>query len=418
MNEYITSIEALLLAKKENNKKEPTRAEKMEFQISWTSLVKEYGYAGKAEQFLYDGFSFCGAEPFYLFLKQTSDKNDVLKQMFDGKHYGKDCNVTFRLITHLFALMLNDEAPSNLLAPIIKHFPAACRNKEGKRLGTAVKTLEKYLLNVLSPTVELKPLAEMNLDLGMSNSFMGVFSSLIGELKQNDSLKELAVSNIAKIEKWARDYLETTGAVDTHSGSVQTDIQESSNAVLGEQSVEDEGNPDFSNHEKETTVDLDSLQELLIHAQAMVDLISKENVEQKQRIRELETKDQDHSLRFAEASKKLETQETLISELNKKKDELENQYLALQHKLDEKENLLKEKDAEIAERIKMTEVLSRDRLRQADESLQRIASKIKVEYRDFMDAMDIPMTVDLGENLRLQLMSIFKILEKGGIKIE
>ncbi len=66
----------------------------------------------------------------------------------------------------------------------------------------------------------------------------------------------------------------------------------------------------------------------------------------------------------------------------------------------------------------MSEVLSRDRSRQADESLQRIASKIKVEYRDFMDAVDTPMTVDLGENLRLQLMSIFEILEKGGMKIE
>ena len=66
----------------------------------------------------------------------------------------------------------------------------------------------------------------------------------------------------------------------------------------------------------------------------------------------------------------------------------------------------------------MSEVLSRDRSRQADESLQRIASKIRVEYRDFKDAVNTPMTVDLGENLRIQLQSVFEILEKGGMKIE
>ena len=66
----------------------------------------------------------------------------------------------------------------------------------------------------------------------------------------------------------------------------------------------------------------------------------------------------------------------------------------------------------------MLEVLDRDKSRQADESLQRIASKIRIEYRDFMDALDAEMTVDLGENLRYQLISIFDILEKGGMKIK
>lgn len=75
-------------------------------------------------------------------------------------------------------------------------------------------------------------------------------------------------------------------------------------------------------------------------------------------------------------------------------------------------------NAEISERVKMADVLSRDRSKQADETLQRLASKIRVEYRDFVDALDVPMSCDLGENLRLQLQSIFDILEKGGMKIK
>ena len=78
---------------------------------------------------------------------------------------------------------------------------------------------------------------------------------------------------------------------------------------------------------------------------------------------------------------------------------------------------MKKKDTEIAERTKLAEILSRDRSKQADETLQKLAYKIKVEYRDFADAQDVPMTCDLGENLRLQIQSIFDILEKGGMKI-
>lgn len=66
----------------------------------------------------------------------------------------------------------------------------------------------------------------------------------------------------------------------------------------------------------------------------------------------------------------------------------------------------------------MIDVLSRDRSKQADETIQRLASRIRVEYRDFADALDIPMSCDLGENLRLQLKNIFDILEKGGMKIK
>ena len=411
MNEYIASIETLFRTKKENNKKEPTLAEKSEFMTSWTKLVKENGYDGKAEQFLYEGFSFCGAEPFYQFFKQTSDQNSAVEQLFSGQQYGKDSKVTFKLITHLFALMLNDEAPSSILSPVIKHFPSACRNKEGKQLGTAIKTMEKYFLNVLSPAVELQPLTEINLNSEVLNSFICVFSSLIGELKQVNSLKEPAISNVEKIEKWARNYLDTTG--NNAQGETQKEAEAASDMQVA-------GNPEVpaSAGKKKATVRLDSLQEVLIYAQALTTQLTRENEEQKQRIIELESKVHDNSLRLTEASQKLEVQQSTITGLNEKKIELEHQCRTLQYALEEKEKLLKEKDVEIAERIKMSEVLSRDRSKQAEESLQRIASNIKVEYRDFKDALDAPMTVDLGENLRLQLMSIFEILQKGGMKID
>lgn len=107
-----------------------------------------------------------------------------------------------------------------------------------------------------------------------------------------------------------------------------------------------------------------------------------------------------------------------ITELRKKLSATEGDILALRQAVAQRDAAIAERDAEIAERVKMAEVLSRDRNKQADELPQKLASKIRIEYRDFVDALDVPMSCDLGENLRLQIQSIFDILEKGGMKIK
>ena len=73
MDKYVETLDALMKVKKEKKKKEPTIKEKEAFSSAWLSLVADTGLTGRAEQFLYEGFSFCGAEPFYAYLIQTED---------------------------------------------------------------------------------------------------------------------------------------------------------------------------------------------------------------------------------------------------------------------------------------------------------------------------------------------------------
>ena len=63
-------------------------------------------------------------------------------------------------------------------------------------------------------------------------------------------------------------------------------------------------------------------------------------------------------------------------------------------------------------------VYNADKQNAQSEQLNAIASKLKSEYRDFKDAENEEMTLDLGENFRFQLQSIFRILAKAGIDIE
>lgn len=428
MEKYIEILDSLMKAKKEKKKKEPTIKEKEAFRSAWLSLVADAGLSGRAEQFLYEGFAFCGAEPFYAYLIQTEDQNATLTTLFSGKYYGIDSNVSFRLVAHLLALMLNNNAPRNIIAPIIKRLPGACVNKDKKRLGTAEKTLEKYFLAELHPDVELCPLADIGTKPVFIKEFVTLVSSIIDGIENAGSAKGVALKNIAKIRKWLADY-DISQSVSTDAKDDELIPASTTVAVEKAKIVPVADNPPedrvqapkvtVTQPEEETPADMIAyLTELLGKAAKATAVVKSESAQQRVKIDALTQALESEQSRLHGANQQIADLQDTITELRKKLSAAEGDIFVLRQTVEQKDAIIAEKDAEIAERVKMAEVLSRDRSKQADESLQRLASKIRVEYRDFVDALDVPMSCDLGENLRLQLQSIFDILEKGGMKIK
>lgn len=428
MEKYIEILDSLMKAKKEKKKKEPTIKEKEAFRSAWLSLVADAGLTGSAEQFLYEGFAFCGAEPFYAYLIQTEDQNATLAAMFSGKYYGIDSNVSFRLVAHLLALMLNNNATRNILAPIIKRLPGACVNKDKKRLGTAEKTFEKYFLAELHPDVELCPLADIGTKPVFIKEFVTLVSSIMDDIENAGSAKGVVVKNIAKIRKWLADY-DTSQSASTDTKAEQ--LIPASTIVAAEKvkivSVADNPPEDrvqapkviVTQPKEEASVDMIAyLTELLGKAAKATAVVKSESTQQRVKIDALTQTLESEQSKLRGANQQIADLQDTITELRKKLSAAEGDIFVLRQTVEQRDAVIAEKNAEIAERVKMAEVLSRDRSKQADESLQRLASKIRVEYRDFVDALDVPISCDLGENLRLQLQSIFDILEKGGMKFK
>ena len=428
MEKYIEILDSLMKAKKEKKKKEPTIKEKEAFRSAWLSLVADAGLTGSAEQFLYEGFAFCGAEPFYAYLIHTEDQNATLAAMFSGKYYGIDSNVSFRLVAHLLALMLNNNATRNILAPIIKRLPGACVNKDKKRLGTAEKTFEKYFLAELHPDVELCPLADIGTKPVFIKEFVTLVSSIMDGIENAGSAKGVVVKNIAKIRKWLADY-DTSQSASTDTKAEQ--LIPASTIVAAEKvkivSVADNPPEDrvqapkviVTQPKEEASVDMIAyLTELLGKAAKATAVVKSESTQQRVKIDALTQTLESEQSKLRGANQQIADLQDTITELRKKLSAAEGDIFVLRQTVEQRDAVIAEKNAEIAERVKMAEVLSRDRSKQADESLQRLASKIRVEYRDFVDALDVPISCDLGENLRLQLQSIFDILEKGGMKFK
>lgn len=428
MEKYIEILDSLLKVKKEKKKKEPTIKEKEAFRSAWLSLVADTGLTGRTEQFLYEGFVFCGAEPFYAYLIQTEDQNATLAALFSGKYYGIDSNVSFRLAAHLLALMLNNNAPRNILAPIIKRLPGACVNKDKKRLGTAEKTLEKYFLAELRPDAELCPLADIGTKPVFIKEFVTLVSSIMDGIENAGSAKGVVVKNITKIRKWLTDYdISQSVSADTKTdpaipASTTVATEKAKMVSVADTPQEEKVQAPkviVTQPEEEVPSDMIAyLAALLGKAAKATSVVKTESTQQKAKIDALTQALEGEQEKLQRANQQIADQQATISDLRKKLAAVKGNVLVLKQDVAQRDAVIAEKNAEIAERVKMAEVLSRDRSKQADESLQRLASKIRVEYRDFVDALDVPMSCDLGENLRLQLQSIFDILEKGGIKFK
>ena len=374
-NENIDILESLIKMKK---KSDAPKEKQKSFYQNWISLAKDEGFTERTERYLYEGLSFCGCKPFKDYLSQSNKQDIELDKFFNGKLYDKNNDVTFRMLSHLLALFLNDSNNPKVLSKLIKEIPHICKNKDGKLLGTANKTIEKYFFGKLRSEAKFISLSELQIEPNILENFIKLMRSFIFNMTSEK------VPNTSKVKEWLDSYKSN----ETGESNDKNDTSDKS-ASFAE-------NPSIIQKQKTSTIIANVLQDIIA--------MEKENAKYKEELFKV------HQTLFEERENLKVTRQE-VAELNKAISLLKNE-------LAEKDELLKNKEADIEERIKAMDVLEREFKHQSDETLQRIASQIKIEYEDFATVLETPMNEELGENLRWQLKNIFKILEDGGMKIK
>ncbi len=111
-------------------------------------------------------------------------------------------------------------------------------------------------------------------------------------------------------------------------------------------------------------------------------------------------------------------QEDIIQNLLKDKSSLEIENTELNTEIKDLNECISKMKKEIEDRKQFAETISKNREKQSEEYLNKLASKLKIEYTDFCDGREVEMTLDLGENMRSQLEAVFSILDKNGVKLK
>ena len=157
----------------------------------------------------------------------------------------------------------------------------------------------------------------------------------------------------------------------------------------------------------------------------LVKLLESEIISEDKELKNLrsEIKSKNHTIE--EINKKLnktvtneKRQEDIIQNLLKDKSSLEIKNTELNTEIKDLNECISKMKKEIEDRKQFAETISKNREKQSEEYLNKLASKLKIEYTDFCDGREVEMTLDLGENMRSQLEAVFSILEKNGVKLK
>jgi 3-deoxy-D-manno-octulosonate 8-phosphate phosphatase KdsC-like HAD superfamily phosphatase len=400
------SIEKLLQIK---NKSGASKADKNNFQNEWLSYVREHGFNDTAETFLYDGFSFLGMVPFITYLSNTSDKQETIHKLLSGKRFYRNKSITFKLMLHLLALLI-EKLPDEkaLIMLVVRCLPELSINKEGKRLGDMAKSVDKYFVKVLSHETEFPDLKSLGLRPVIIESFRKMMAEALHILLAEGHGSPEEASIMTNIEKWLSDNDKLPADADKSEDVVPAEMTDGTLTQCGVYV-----DKTFPGNSKTytwrdglniTAYAIKQLEKELIRLQMNNENLLSENTRVKT--------DRDNLQCALNRERECcEQQKTEISRLFKDVSLLRQQVVALEIKI-------RDKDKEIEERARLADMLSRDRTEQSKEALKRLAANLRVEYRDFLDAENLPMNADLGENMRLQLKSIFDILKKNGLNLE
>ncbi len=394
MEEYIEKLNQLI-ALKRNKSHKITKKEQMEYISAWSELVAaDNGFSERAEQYYYDGFTITGAQPFVKWMLSSGEKIAALNSLFNGLIFGKDNPSTFRvLISTLAQLIKEKNIESELICPLIERIPTFSKNKNNQTIGDGHRAILKYFIGKIGDPSLLPVLSDLDLRPISIDSFIAVFDELIDRLDES-SLSKKDAQSLINIKRWL------------HPDTVNDDrINKTSDNQQGI-SLPEESNP------------YDHIAKILNEAITISEKLHKASNDTENKCSYLQREIENLKNQLQTTQRKGSALEEQLADRSNQISELNSTIKHLNETVQEMTSAIEVKDQEIILRTQMMDALSRDRAKQSDEHLHRLASKLKLEYRDFIDAKELPMDRDLGENMREQLKNIFSILINAGIKLD
>ncbi|MCL2128881.1 MAG: hypothetical protein FWH35_00810 [Treponema sp.] len=400
-----TEIDKLISIKK---KSDASIKNRQNFLEEWLKLAKTDGLNTSVIKYLYEGFSFRGAFPLVTYFHENEAAINELNNFLTTSDYAeKNKIITFKMLLHILALLLKTNSEKNKIMEFaIKNMILYCNNKGAL---TDNKILKKYFIQEL---LDIKTFPFIDIS-SVKTSFKSFFekisknlSSIIDEKETTE--KENAV--IILIRDWLSLLNTELKPNDGMHGNIQEIKSASAERKLKKAETPD-GEKELFLNEMTATGFIDSITDAANKLKHITENLQNE----KKRAESTITKLQNELMeKYQLIQKEKELKQVLISELSSAKEKI----FEFSDLTEKQKNDLSSKDAEIRSIDKHSDILRSQIDAQKDIILNKISGDLKIEYKDFLTAVDCPMDIALGENMRDQLKAVFSILKKHEIKFE
>lgn len=347
-------------------------------------LSKEFSKQGINENtvtMLDKGFSFEGAKAIVLYINTlpNKEKMNAINSLFKTKTFkNNNKGIAFKFLISILAELMPafDLDNKEIIRTIVLKIPKNIKNKEGKEFGDINLAIKKYFIQILNPKTKIPNFKQLNIDNEVISQFEKIFTKAVSEIK-----------NPTKSEKQVIEY------------------------VL--KSLNTKAEPDTKITEKKKQSEINNKKKnkkTVLHKKNENQTIKKDKVDN-HKITELENKVKELQSIIEKSKDENKIISNELHNISKELEESKKYNAELIHKCNTLQNDLKK-------HMNILNIFEKNAQNSQKELLNSIASKLKCEYIDFKSAKNMPMTVDLGENLRVQINTIFQLLEKNGISVK
>jgi len=399
-----TSLEQVqAFVESKRGKNSANSQEKKEFSQLWLTAARECGLTDGVIDTLANGIFIEGAAPLHTFLVEQPSVGNL--EMIRSSRTTRNNNQgsALKLFISLLSFELSQPSSDASVPMIVDVLPTLAKNQEGKIFGILTQAVNKYLIEPIGSAIKKNHAKFPPIPYQAKPELRSVLTPALDEIGMKPKIRPEQRDAVF----WLKAWLEGNGAAAEAPKPVAPANQTTEGQIAPETSTAMGVTP------SQEAPSAPSIKEVI----AALRLIDKEL----QSAKELSEKLQ-HQLDQERASsenlrKLLKSSQDEAASLKRKLGDSEQQVNNLSFENDKANDQLQELQASLDEANKMIETLGKSGSRESDEAIRRLTSKLRVDYQDYLDAVEQPMTVDLGENMRFQLESIFRTLKSSGLQL-
>ncbi len=409
-----------LLANKDKHKASARSRES--FENEWISYAEENGVNETAIEYLYIGYEYRKFHPFINYLKKQNARMEPVKAFLGSKEYSINRSKSFKMTLNLLGILIA-ELPDEyeIMAIVIKWLPDVSLGKDKKRNPEIGKIFAKHFISELKPDTALPPLESLMLRPAMMEKFVSLMNDGLSAFCASDGIRAEEQIIADNIKAWLKDSsaseAEKAQIETTESEEKETPTAADNNALCkndGEKETVSESGSQGNETPKPGLVPWRfCIQSLSKHIEGLENKVKQMQV----KMDALEEARQQAEKETDILKKQMEEKSNDLAKLNNKCGELSYEVLKKGREIEDLKGTLAAKEAEIADRIKLADIVSRDRSRQSDAVLQRLSGELASYYEDFKNAEDFEKTSEMEEVLWDQLKDVYTILKKNGISL-
>lgn len=380
-------------------KKEPSKKDADEFEQLWLAAVEEVDLSKEPFALLCDGFRYAAARPLFKYLRSKGTSKQPYATLGAYEPIRKNSNeLELRLFMSLLAFELMDPTSADQIAALLKKIPEASLTRDGKITGNLSAYVRRLMLSELAGGVIKADAFEIKMATKDISRFVKLVGPIVSEAMENDRLKADERNAARSLQAWldalyeSEEKTEPIPETNTPSEIADALVQEDARCSDAYEFSVDQialAVKALGTALKDRDRKIESLKSRIASSES-----------EKARL-----KDHRDSLkeRNAELQAALNKSRETIAGLNVKVASLEQQIAQLSTDLSANRQLI--------------ELLEQTGSKQSDETIKRISRKLRIEFADYQDAVSLDMNADLGENMRLQLGSVFQILKENGFEL-